>query len=199
MVERQLKRRGIRDPRVLSAMAAVPRERFVPETRRFRAYDDRALSIGESQTISQPWIVARMAELLALQGRERVLEVGTGSGYGAAVLSLCAGKVVTVERVPVLAERARAILAELGYDNVEVIEGDGSKGAPEFAPFGGISVTATADAGFPQALREQLGQGAALVGPVRRPSGEYLFRWREGIEEVIAPVRFVPLIEGDKA
>jgi protein-L-isoaspartate(D-aspartate) O-methyltransferase len=106
---------------------------------------------------------------------------------------------VTVERVPVLAERARAILAELGYDNVEVIEGDGSKGAPEFAPFGGISMTATADAGFPQALREQFGQGAALVGPVRRPSGEYLFRWREGIEEVIAPVRFVPLIEGDKA
>lgn len=197
MVERQLKRRGIRDPRVLHAMSVVPREHFVPGELRFHAYDDRALSIGEGQTISQPWIVARMSELLALQGRERVLEVGTGSGYGAAVLSFCAGTVISIERVPALAERARARLAELGYDNVEVLEGDGSEGAPGQAPFGGISVTATAEGGLPAPLIEQLGRGAALVGPVRRESGEYLVRHRDGEEEVVVPVRFVPLIAGD--
>jgi protein-L-isoaspartate(D-aspartate) O-methyltransferase len=197
MVERQLKRRGIRDPRVLHAMSVVPRERFVPPELRGRAYNDRALSIGEGQTISQPWIVARMSELLALQGRERVLEVGAGSGYGAAVLSLCAGKVIAIERVPALAERARTLLAELGYGNIEVLEGDGSQGAPDHAPFGGISVTATAEGGLPAALIEQLGRGAALVGPVRKESGEYLVRHRDGEEEIVAAVRFVPLIEGE--
>ena len=197
MVERQLQRRGIRDPRVLHAMSVVPRERFVPPELRYRAYSDRALSIGEGQTISQPWIVARMAELLALQGRERVLEVGAGSGYGAAVLSLCAGKVIAIERVPALAERARTLLAELGYGNVEVLEGDGCQGAPDHAPFGGISVTATAEGGLPDALIEQLGRGAALVGPVRKESGEYLVRHCDGEEETVAAVRFVPLIEGE--
>ena len=120
MVERQLRRRGIGDERVLAAMAAVPRERFVPEDSRRRAYRDGALRIGEGQTISQPWIVACMASLLELKGSERVLEVGTGSGYGAAVLSRLCGEVITVERYESLAERARDVLAELGYGNVEV-------------------------------------------------------------------------------
>src|SRR3954451_17411486 len=120
MVERQLRGRGIEDERVLRAMAEVPRERFVPRGERSRAYADRALRIGEGQTISQPWIVAFMASLLELAGQERVLEVGTGSGYAAAVLSRCAREVVTVERVASLADRARARIAELGYDNVEV-------------------------------------------------------------------------------
>src|SRR5918997_4108319 len=130
MVERQLRRRGIGDERVLEAMAEVPRERFVPEQVRRRAYRDGALRIGEGQTISQPWIVACMAALLELQGDERVLEVGTGSGYAAAVLSRLCREVVTVERHESLAAGARALLAELGYDNVEVRVGDGSLGAP---------------------------------------------------------------------
>src|ERR671915_1236499 len=144
MVERQLRRRGIHDERVLRAMAEVPREFFVPEDKRRRAYRDGALRIGEGQTISQPWIVACMTQLLELNGDETVLEVGTGSGYGAAVLSRLCREVVTIERFESLAATARAILAELGYDNVGVRVGDGSRGAPDRAPFGGISVTATA-------------------------------------------------------
>ena len=144
MVERQLRRRGIHDERVLAAMAAVPRERFVPGSLRRRAYRDGALRIGEGQTISQPWIVACMAQLLELEGGETVLEVGTGSGYGAAVLSLLCAQVVSVERFESLAAGAAELLAALGYDNVEVRVGDGSRGAPDRAPFGGISVTATA-------------------------------------------------------
>src|SRR3954452_6282765 len=135
MVERQLRRRGIHDPRVLAAMNDVPRELFVPADQRKRAYRDGALRIGEGQTISQPWIVACMSQLLELRGDENVLEVGTGSGYGAAVLSLLARQVVTIERFGSLAERARTTLAELGYDNVEVRMGDGSQGAPDRAPF----------------------------------------------------------------
>src|ERR687891_2139037 len=131
MVERQLARRGIDDPRVLDAMREVPRELFVPEDQRHRAYRDGALRIGEGQTISQPWIVACMAALLELRGDERVLEVGTGSGYAAAVLSRLCREVVTVERFESLAGDARALLAELGYDNVEVRVGDGTKGAPD--------------------------------------------------------------------
>src|SRR5919198_2616556 len=119
MVERQLRRRGIEDERVLAAMAEVPRERFVPEDLRRDAYRDGALRIGEGQTISQPWIVACMASLLELNGDERVLEVGTGSGYGAAVLSRCCAEVVTIERHAALADRAREVLKELGYGNVE--------------------------------------------------------------------------------
>jgi protein-L-isoaspartate(D-aspartate) O-methyltransferase len=198
MVERQLRRRGIVSERVLAAMAAVPRELFVPPERRWRAYHDGAIRIGGGQTISQPWIVARMTELLDLDGPERVLEVGTGSGYGAAVLSRCAAEVVSVERLPELAERARAVLAELGYDNVEIRIGDGSAGAADRAPFGGISVTATAADGPPPSLLDQLGPGAALVCPIRRGGGEYLVRLRGGIEETIAPVRFVPLVEGSE-
>src|ERR687888_1464853 len=131
MVERQLRRRGIEDERVLKAMEEVPRERFVPEEERGRAYRDGALPIGEGQTISQPWIVARMAALLELRGDERVLEVGTGSGYAAAVLSRICREVVTIERHERLAEGARSVLEELGYDNVEVRVGDGAAGAPD--------------------------------------------------------------------
>jgi protein-L-isoaspartate(D-aspartate) O-methyltransferase len=196
MVERQLRRRGITDERVLDAMAEVPRELFVPEDERRRAYRDGALRIAEGQTISQPWIVACMAELLELQGDERVLEVGTGSGYAAAVLSRLCSEVVTIERFESLAEEARQRLAELGYDNVEVRLGDGSLGAPDRAPFGGISVTATAHDEPPPALFEQLAPGAALVCPVERGGRELLMRYRDGEEEGIVPVRFVPLVEG---
>jgi protein-L-isoaspartate(D-aspartate) O-methyltransferase len=196
MVERQLRRRGITDERVLEAMAEVPRELFVPEDERRRAYRDGALRISEGQTISQPWIVACMAELLELEGGERVLEVGTGSGYAAAVLSLLCREVLTIERFESLAEDARRRLAELGYDNVEVRVGDGSLGAPDSAPFGGISVTATAHDDPPPALFEQLAPGAALVCPVERGGRELLMRYRDREEEGIVPVRFVPLVEG---
>jgi protein-L-isoaspartate(D-aspartate) O-methyltransferase len=194
MVERQLRRRGIEDERVLAAMAEVPRERFVPEDERRQAYRDGALRIGEGQTISQPWIVASMAELLELEGDERVLEVGTGSGYAAAVLSRCCREVVTIERHESLAETARRVLRELGYDNVEVRVGDGAQGAPDKAPFGGISVTATATDDPPRALLDQLAPRAALVCPVDRGGRELLMRFRDGIEEAFAAVRFVPLI-----
>ena len=144
MVDRQLRRRGIEDERVLAAMEEVPRELFLPERMRRRAYRDGAVRIGEGQTMSQPWIVACMAQLLELDGDEVVLEVGTGSGYAAAVLSRLCREVVTIERFEALAAEARRTLAELRYDNVEVRVGDGVRGAPDRAPFGGISVTATA-------------------------------------------------------
>jgi protein-L-isoaspartate(D-aspartate) O-methyltransferase len=194
MVERQLRRRGIHDERVLAAMAEVPREQFVPEDERRRAYRDGALRIGEGQTISQPWIVACMSQLLELHGDEVVLEVGTGSGYGAAVLSRLCAEVVTIERYESLAEGAAATLTRLGYDNVEVRVGDGSRGAPDRAPFGGISVTATAADQPPPALLEQLAPGAALACPVARGRREHLIRFRDGVEEAVASVRFVPLV-----
>ena len=198
MVERQLRRRGIHDERVLAAMGEVPREVFVPPDQRKRAYRDGALRIGEGQTISQPWIVGCMCQLLELHGDERVLEVGTGSGYAAAVLSRLCAAVVTVERFESLAEEAAATLAELGYDNVEVLLGDGSQGAPELAPFGGISVTATARDEPPRALLEQLAPGAALVCPIARGRRERLIRVRDGREEAVAAVRFVPLVSDDE-
>jgi protein-L-isoaspartate(D-aspartate) O-methyltransferase len=197
MVERQLRRRGIDDERVLDAMGRVPRELFLPEDQRRRAYRDGALRIGEGQTMSQPWIVACMAQLLELDGSERVLEVGTGSGYAAAVLAELCAEVVTIERFEGLAERARTVLAELHYDNVEVRVGDGSRGAPDRAPFGGISVTATAHQDPPQALFDQLAPGAALVCPVERGRREVLMRFRDGSEEAVASVRFVPLVQGE--
>jgi protein-L-isoaspartate(D-aspartate) O-methyltransferase len=197
MVERQLRRRGIEDERVLAAMAEVPRELFVPEDQRRHAYRDGALRIGEGQTISQPWIVACMAQLLELSGDERVLEVGTGSGYAAAVLSRLAREVVTIERYPALAETARAALEQLGYGNVEVRVGDGTRGAPDRAPFGGISVTATALDEPPPVLVDQLAPGAALVCPVRRGGRELLIRFRDGEAEAVAPVRFVPLVSDE--
>jgi protein-L-isoaspartate(D-aspartate) O-methyltransferase len=194
MVERQLRRRGIHDERVLAAMAEVPRELFLPEDQRRRAYRDGAVRIGEGQTMSQPWIVACMAQLLELDGSERVLEVGTGSGYAAAVLSRLCREVITIERYDSLAVRAEQALHELGYDNVVVGVGDGSQGAPERAPFGGISVTATARGNPPAALFEQLEPGAALVCPVDRGGQELLMRFRDGDEEAVTGVRFVPLV-----
>jgi protein-L-isoaspartate(D-aspartate) O-methyltransferase len=197
MVERQLRRRGIHDERVLAAMAEVPRELFLPKDQRRRAYRDGAVRIGEGQTMSQPWIVACMAQLLELEGPEKVLEVGTGSGYGAAVLSRLCREVVTVERYESLAVQAERTLSELGDDNVVGIVGDGSRGAPEHAPFGGISVTATARDEPPPALREQLEPGAALVCPVARGRREHLIRFRDGEAEAVASVRFVPLVSGE--
>jgi protein-L-isoaspartate(D-aspartate) O-methyltransferase len=196
MVDRQLRRRGIEDARVLAAMTEVPRELFLPEEVRGRAYRDGAVAIGEGQTMSQPWIVAQMAALLELTGDELALEVGTGSGYGAAVLSRCCREVVTIERHPPLAERARAALAEAGCRNVEVRVGDGREGAPDRAPFGAISVTAAAGEAPPPALLAQLAPGAALVCPVRIAGEEELMRFRDGRAEAIVPVRFVPLVAG---
>jgi protein-L-isoaspartate(D-aspartate) O-methyltransferase len=197
MVERQLRRRGIHDERVLAAMAEVPRELFLPKAERRRAYRDGAVRIGEGQTMSQPWIVACMAQVLALTGDETVLEVGTGSGYAAAVLSRLCRTVITVERYESLAVQAERALHELGYDNVVVGVGDGSLGAPDRAPFGGISVTATARDNPPHALFDQLEPGAVLVCPVERDGRELLMRFRDGTEEVITGVRFVPLVTGE--
>jgi len=198
MVERQLHGREIADERVLSAMAQVPREEFVPDEHRRHAYRDGALRIGEGQTISQPWIVAKMAELLELDGGERVLEVGTGSGYAAAVLSLLAAEVVTVERHAALAESARERLARLGHANVDVRHGDGSQGVPDRAPFDAISVTATASGEPPRALRDQASPGAPMALPLQRGGREMLVRIRGTAVEAVTPVRFVPLVEGTK-
>ena len=196
MVERQLRGRGIDDECVLRAMGEVSRERFLPEDLRGDAYRDGAVPIGEGQTMSQPWIVACMTELIEPSLRMQVLEVGTGSGYAAAVLSRCCGHVLTIERHAELATRARAALAELGYANVEVRTGDGSRGAPDRAPFDAILVTAAADREPPAPLSEQLRPGGTLVCPVRRGGGEYLMRFRDGSEETVVPVRFVPLVAG---
>lgn len=194
MVDRQLRRRGIHDERVLAAMAEVPRELFLPKDQRRRAYRDGAVRIGEGQTMSQPWIVACMAQVLELDGSETVLEVGTGSGYAAAVLSRLCREVVTVERYESLALSAERTLRELGYSNVVVLVGDGSLGVPERAPFGGISVTATARDHPPPALLDQLAPGAVLVCPVEREGRELLMRFYDGKQEAITGVRFVPLV-----
>lgn len=200
MVETQLRRRGISDERVLAAMAEVPRELFVPAGRERQAYSDGALAIGEGQTISQPWIVAFMASALELRGDERVLEVGTGSGYGAAVLGRLAAEVWTVERIPALAERATGVLGDLGAANVRVVCGDGSAGLPDHAPFEGISVTASAPRP-PAALLEQLSPGGRLICPLEEEVADRLTRFRRldgAIErEPLVPCRFVPLLGSD--
>jgi protein-L-isoaspartate(D-aspartate) O-methyltransferase len=205
MVEWQLRRRGIGDERVLDAMATVPREPFVPERYRRRAYADSALPIGEGQTISQPWIVAAICEALRLSGTESVLEIGTGSGYSAAVLATLAAEVVTIERVPGLAEAARAQLAEMGFTNVEVVLGDGTAGLPDRAPFEAIAVHATAPTA-PPTLIDQLAVGGRLVVPIASDTADMLTvfeRTGERVDaatgaglgrEVIGPCRFVPLI-----
>ena len=197
MVERQLRRRGISDERVLEAMNTIPRERFVPPREQARAYRDGALPIGSGQTISQPWIVAAMAQALELSGDERVLEVGCGSGYSAAVLSLLCRELVTIERHVALADQAQALLREAGRKNVEVRAGDGTLGAPDRAPFDAVSVTATAEGAPPAALLDQLAVGGSLVCPVRRGDGEHLVRFRDGAEETLAAVRFVPLVSDE--
>jgi protein-L-isoaspartate(D-aspartate) O-methyltransferase len=197
MVERQLRGRDIVDERVLETMERVPRELFVPEELRDRAFDDAALPIGAGQTISQPYMVARIAEELGLDGDERVLDVGTGSGYQAALLSELADEVYTIERIPELAEQARANLAAAGYDNVVVHVGDGSRGLPEHAPYDAIAVAAAAPT-FPQALYDQLRTGGRLVVPVGGRRGqrlEVVVRSPEGPAVIRSvPCRFVPLV-----
>ena len=165
MVAEQMASRDITDTRVLEAMRRVPRHLFVPASRRDRAYDDTPLLLGEGQTISQPYIVAWMTQLLELKGDETVLEVGTGSGYQAAILGVLAERVYTIERIETLAQAAAGLLDDLGLDNVEVVVGDGSQGLPEHAPFGAILVAAGSP-GVPDALVEQLAEGGRLVIPV---------------------------------
>ena len=197
MVARQLRARDIVDEDVLRAMERVPRELFVPEELRDRAYDDSALPLPEGQTISQPYMVARIAEALELHGRERVLDVGTGSGYQAAVLAELAAEVVTIERIPELAGQARRNLASAGYDRVEVRVGDGTLGVPDRAPFDGIAVAAAAP-GLPETLYEQLRPSGRLVVPVGGPRAqrlEVIVRSPEGPAIVHSvPCRFVPLV-----
>jgi protein-L-isoaspartate(D-aspartate) O-methyltransferase len=197
MVERQLRGRGIRDERVLAAMAAVPRELFLPPSERSRAYADAALPIGHDATISQPYMVAAICELLGLSGSERVLDVGTGSGYQAAVLAELAAGVVSIERVPELAASARRALDAAGYEEVEVLTGDGTLGAPERAPFDAIAVAAAAPQ-LPEALYEQLVPGGRIVVPVGRRRDqrlELVVRSPEGPAVLRSvPCRFVPLL-----
>jgi len=197
MVERQLRARDIRDEHVLEAMASVPRELFVPAEERRRAYRDAALPIGHGQTISQPYMVARIAEALALRPGELVLDVGTGSGYQAAVLAELGTDVVTIERLLELAEQARANLAAAGYPQVEVRVGDGTLGVPDRAPFDAIAVAAAAPA-FPETLYEQLRPRGRLVVPVggqRAQRLEVIVRSPEGPAVVKSvPCRFVPLV-----
>jgi protein-L-isoaspartate(D-aspartate) O-methyltransferase len=197
MVEEQLRARDIVDERVLTAMERVPRELFVPNGERQRAYADAALPIGHDQTISQPYMVARICEILGLTGRERVLDVGTGSGYQAAVLAELAEDVHTIERIPELAEQARKNLAAAGYDQVEVQVGDGSLGLPEHAPFDAIAVAAAAP-GLPEQLYDQLEPRGRLAVPVGGRWGqrlELIVRSPEGPAVVRSvPCRFVPLV-----
>jgi len=197
MVERQLRRRGIGDERVLAAIGAVPREEFVPAAQRSRAYSDSALPIGAGQTISQPWIVAAICQALELRGEERVLEVGSGSGYSAAVLGRLAATVIGIERHQSLAVEARRVLDRLGFGNVELLVGDGSRGLPDRAPFEAIAVHAAAPAP-PRALLGQLADGGRLVVPIAAGAVDMLTAFRrEGDElrrEEIGPCRFVPLI-----
>ena len=200
MVDTQLKRRGIKDPLIIQAMRSVPRHEFVPPAQISSAYYDGPLPIGSGQTISQPYMVAVMTQAMGLRGGERVLEVGTGSGYQAAVLAEIAGEVYTVERHGELADRAKERLLELGYNNVHVSVGDGTLGLPEKAPFDGIIVTAGAPF-VPEALKDQLEDGGRLVIPV---GGQYLQSLlritREGDDfqqEDLLGCVFVPLIGED--
>jgi len=197
MVVEQLAGRDISDPLVLEAMNRVPRHLFVYPENRHLAYADCPLPIGNGQTISQPYMVALMTQLLELKGDERVLEVGTGSGYQAAVLAHLVKEVYTIERFPDLADLARHELEKLGLNNVHVYEGDGTEGLPEQAPFSAILVTAAAPSA-PPALLQQLAEGGRLVIPVGARGGQMLERWRRCgqnyyPEELVA-VSFVPLV-----
>lgn len=197
MVEDQLKVRGIKDERVLEAMAAVPRHMFVDEHLEDRAYEDCALPIGEGQTISQPYMVAAMTELLELNGDEKILEIGTGSGYQSAVLSMLASEVYTVERIQELASRAGNILEKLKYNNVHVIVSDGTLGLPDISPFDGIIVTAGAPE-IPQRYVEQLKIDGKLVIPVGSRYSQVLYQIKKTASGVSTKIStacvFVPLI-----
>jgi len=197
MVEGQLRKRGISDQRVLEAMARIPRHAFVSAEYQAAAYEDRPLPIGEGQTISQPYMVAVMTQSLDLKGEERVLEVGTGSGYQTAILAELAKTIFTIERLQALIQRAQKILQELGYENIFFLTGDGTKGWPEKAPFDGIMVTAGAPE-IPQTLTSQLADGGRLVIPVGPRYTQTLYKvTRKGsrfTEEEITGCVFVPLV-----
>lgn len=197
MVERQLRARGIADERVLSAMSRVPRHLFAPESYRAQAYEDHPLPIAEGQTISQPYIVALMLEALALSPTDKVLEIGTGSGYVAALLAEIVAEVVSIERHAVLADSARSLLAELGYGNVRVVVGDGSRGLPESAPYDATLVSAAAPE-LPHELADQLAEGGRMIIPVGSDEAQQLQliykddgQIRTRLRELC---RFVPLI-----
>ena len=200
MVKLQLKARGIDDPRVLQAFASVPRERFVPASMREQAYEDGPLPIGEGQTISQPYIVARMIVAAAIGPRARVLEIGAGSGYAAAVIARIAARVIAIERHNALARAARARIEALGYANCSIVAGDGMDGSPGEAPFDAVLVAARAER-VPEPLLRQLATGGRLVIPIGDEAMQSLRCYeRTGEEEWrsedIAPVRFVPLLPG---
>jgi protein-L-isoaspartate(D-aspartate) O-methyltransferase len=197
----ELRAEGITDPDVLGAIERTPREEFVPEQFRDRAYENTALPILEGQTISQPFIVALMTQALELHSRAKVLEIGTGCGYQAAVLSQLCRRVYTIERHRALAREAIARLRDLGYDNVTTMIGDGTKGWPEQAPFDRIIATAAAPDEVPQELFDQLADGGILVAPIgQSPMDQYLWRYRKSGDEIIkerlCAVRFVPLVRG---
>lgn len=197
MVETQIILRGVKDQKVIDAMLKVPRHRFVPEELIDRAYDDMALPIGEGQTISQPYMVAVMTELLELDYSHRVLEIGTGSGYQAAVLAEIAKEVFTIERISSLSERARAIVRDLGYENIYFKVGDGTLGWPEEAPFDRIIITAGAPE-IPESLVEQLKDGGIIVAPVGSRYSQVLVKGvkKKGllVTEESVPCVFVPLV-----
>lgn len=200
MVEQQLRRRGIDDENVLAAMGRVPRERFVPEHARRRAYEDEALPIGFGQTISQPFMVATMTEALQLHGGEKLLEIGTGSGYQTSVLAEIAERVFSVERIAALYRRARSLLDRLGYHNVVLRHGDGTLGWSDHAPYDAIVVTAGAPH-VPQALRDQLAIGGRLVIPVGDRRQQNLLRITRGEtedrREMLGACVFVDLVGTD--
>lgn len=199
MVESQLRNRGIADERVLDAMLRVPRHEFVPEPYRQQAYEDHPLPIGEGQTISQPYIVGSMLAALALASTDKVLEVGTGSGYVTALLAELAAQVISVERHATLAAEAQRTLDALGYRNVKVVVGDGTQGFPVEAPYDAITVAAAAPA-LPPALLAQLSEGGRMIIPVGQPDNQllHLIRMQGGAPEIYLreACRFVPLVAG---
>jgi protein-L-isoaspartate(D-aspartate) O-methyltransferase len=197
----QALRPAIADERVLAAIASIPRERFIPVSQRTRAYANVALPIGAGQTISQPLVVARMLEILALKPTDRVLDIGTGSGYHAALLSLLADHVYTVERHPKLTEKARAALEGLGIDNVTFRVGDGWEGWPDQAPFDAINVAAATGLDLPETLETQLADGGRMVAPVGAKEQHLMVTERVGSHfsrRLLEAVQFVPLVHGDR-